>query len=88
MSPYAQAKILRAIESREVYRLGEKCRIPNTPKPHDGRPWRRDARRWNVERRLAWLQNVRGILVRHAYPAENFLGFVQRGCTIILLRWY
>jgi DNA-binding NtrC family response regulator len=28
MSPYAQAKILRAIESREVYRLGEKCRIP------------------------------------------------------------
>jgi transcriptional regulator with AAA-type ATPase domain len=28
MSPYAQAKILRAIESREVYRLGGKCRIP------------------------------------------------------------
>jgi transcriptional regulator with PAS, ATPase and Fis domain len=28
MSPYAQAKILRAIESREVYRLGGKHRIP------------------------------------------------------------
>jgi transcriptional regulator with PAS, ATPase and Fis domain len=28
MSPYAQAKILRAIESREVYRLGGKRRIP------------------------------------------------------------
>ena len=28
MSPYAQAKILRAIESREVYRLGGRRRIP------------------------------------------------------------
>jgi transcriptional regulator with GAF, ATPase, and Fis domain len=28
MSPHAQAKILRAIESREVYRLGGKRRIP------------------------------------------------------------
>jgi DNA-binding NtrC family response regulator len=28
MTPYAQAKILRAIESREVYRLGGKRRIP------------------------------------------------------------
>jgi transcriptional regulator with PAS, ATPase and Fis domain len=28
MSPYAQAKILRAVETREVYRLGGKRRIP------------------------------------------------------------
>jgi DNA-binding NtrC family response regulator len=28
LSPYAQAKILRAIESREIYRLGGKRRIP------------------------------------------------------------
>ena len=58
------------------------------PKTQDGRPLRRYKRRWKVERLFAWLQNFRRILVRHEYPAENYLGFVQLGCTIILLRWY
>jgi transposase len=59
-----------------------------TPKTQDGRPLRRYKRRWNVERLCAWLQNFRRILVRHGYHAGNYLGFVQLGCTIILLRWY
>jgi transposase len=58
------------------------------PKTQDGRPLRRYKRRWKVERLFAWLQNFRRILVRHQYHAENYLGFVQLGCTIILLRWY
>ena len=58
------------------------------PKTPDGRPLRRYKRRWKVERRFAWLQNFRRILVRHEYHAENDLGFVQLGCPIILLRWY
>jgi transposase len=58
------------------------------PKTQDGRPLRRYKRRWKVERLFAWLQNFRRILVRHEYYAENYLGFVQVGCTIILLRWY
>ena len=58
------------------------------PKTPDGRPLRRYKRRWKVERLFAWLQNFRRILVRHEYHAENSLGFVQLGCTIILLRWY
>jgi transposase len=58
------------------------------PKTQDGRPLRRYKRRWKVERLFAWLQNFRRILVRHEYHAENYLGFVQLGCTIILLRWY
>jgi transposase len=58
------------------------------PKTQDGRPLRRYKRRWKVERLFAWLQNFRRILVRHQYHAENSLGFVQLGCTIILLRWY
>jgi len=33
-----------------------------------------------------WPQNFRHILVRHDYYAENFLGFVQLGCMMILLR--
>jgi transposase len=58
------------------------------PKTQDGRSLRRDKRRWKVERLFAWLQSFRRVLVRHEYYAENYLGFVQFGCTIILLRWY
>jgi transposase len=58
------------------------------PKTQDGRPLRRYKRRWKVERLFAWWHNFRRILVRHAYSAENDLGFVQLGCTIILLRDY
>ena len=58
------------------------------PKTQDGRPFRRDKRRWKVERLFAWLQNFRRVLVRHEYHAENYLGFVHLGCMIILLRWY
>jgi transposase len=56
------------------------------PATQDGRPWRRDHRRWKMERLLAWLQNFRWLVVRHAYPAANFLGFVHLGCLVILLR--
>jgi transposase len=58
------------------------------PKTQDGRPLRRYKRRWKVERLFAWWQNFRRILVRHEYYAENYLGFVQLGCIIILLRYY
>ena len=51
-------------------------------------PRRRYKRRWKVERLFAWLQNFRRVLVRHEYHAVNYLGFIQRGCTIILSRWY
>jgi transposase len=52
----------------------------------DNRPLRRYRRRWKVERLFAWLQNFRHILVRHDYYADNFFGFVQLGCMMILLR--
>lgn len=52
----------------------------------DERVLRRYKRRWKVERLFAWLQNFRRILVRYEYHADNFLGFVQLGCMIILLR--
>ena len=53
----------------------------------DGRPLRRYRRRWKVERLHAWLQNFRRLVVRYEYHAANFLGFVQLGCIIILLRY-
>lgn len=56
------------------------------PPTQDGRPLRRYRRRWKVERLLAWLQNFRRLVTRYEYHAANFLGFLQLGCIVILLR--
>jgi transposase len=56
------------------------------PATQDGRPLRRYKRRWRIERLFAWLQNFRRILVRHERYLMNYLGFVQLGCLVILLR--
>jgi len=52
----------------------------------DGRALRRYRKRWKVERLFAWLQNFRRLVVRYEYHLQNFLGMVQLGCIIILLR--
>ena len=52
----------------------------------DGRSLRRYKRRWKIERLFAWLQNFRRVLVRYERHVENYLGFVQLGCILILLR--
>lgn len=52
----------------------------------DGRRLRRSQRRWLVERFFSWIQWHRRILVRWEYYAQNFLGFVQLACTLILLK--
>ncbi len=58
------------------------------PKTQDGRPLRRYKRRWKIERLIAWLQNFRRVIVRYEYYPENYQGFVQLGCMVILLRQY
>jgi transposase len=55
-------------------------------KTQDGRKLRRYKRRWKIERLFAWLYNFRRLVVRYEYKAENFLGMVQLGCIVILLR--
>jgi len=52
----------------------------------DGRPLRRYQRRWKIERLFAWLQNFRRLVVRYEHHLLNFLGMIQLGCIIILLR--
>lgn len=52
----------------------------------DHRPLRRYRRRCKVERRFAWLQDLRRLVTRYEYHAANFLGFVHLGCIVILLR--
>jgi len=65
---------------------------PNNPtrkhQTQDGRPLRRYRRRWRVERVFAWLQNFRRLVTRYERKASNFLGFVQLGCLVILLRHF
>ena len=56
------------------------------PKTQDGRPLRRFKRRWKIERLVAWLGNFRRLVVRYERQAVNYLGFVQLGSILILLR--
>ena len=55
-------------------------------KTQDGRLLRRYRRRWKVERLFAWMQNYRRLVTRWEYHIENFLGFVQLACLIMLLK--
>jgi transposase len=52
----------------------------------DGRPLRRYLRRWKVERLFAWLKNLCRLSSRWERYAVNFLGMVQLGFVLILLR--
>jgi transposase len=58
------------------------------PKTQDGRKLRRYKRRWKIERFFAWVYNFRRIVVRWEYHLENYLGFIQLACIVILLRAY
>ena len=56
------------------------------PPTQDRRRLSRYARRWLIERFFAWIQWQRRILVRWEYHAQNFLGFVQLACLVVLFR--
>jgi transposase len=75
----------------ELAQLGVEMIAPHRcnrkkPKTQDGRPLRRYKRRWKIERLFAWLVNFRRLVVRYERYALNYLGFVQLGCVLILLR--
>lgn len=53
----------------------------------DGRGQKRyPARRWVVERTLAWLSKCRAILVRYDKKARNYLGLLQLACGLLWFR--
>ena len=56
------------------------------PPTQDRRRLRRFLRRWLVKSFFAWIQWQRRILVRWEYHPENFLGFVQLACLVVLFR--
>jgi putative transposase len=46
------------------------------------------ARRWVVERTLAWLNKCRAILVRYDKKAQNYLAVLQLACGLLWYRRY
>ncbi len=50
-----------------------------------GQP-RRPARRWVVERTLAWLSRWRGLLVRWDHKVSNYRGCLQLACALLWFR--
>lgn len=44
------------------------------------------ARRWVVERTLAWLSKCRALLVRYDKHSANFLGLLKLGCALVWFR--
>ncbi len=44
------------------------------------------ARRWVVERALAWLSKCRAILIRYDKRASNYLGLLQLACALLWFR--
>lgn len=77
----------RLATERGIELIAPHRRNRQRPRTQDGRPLRRYRRRWHIERLNAWLQNFRRLVTRYEYHAENFLGFVQLGCIVILLRY-
>ena len=59
-------------------------RIGEEKMDHRGRQ-RNPARRWVVERTLAWLSKCRAILVRYDKNPLNYLGLIQLACALL---WY
>ena len=52
------------------------------------RPTQYPARRWVVERTLAWLSKCRAILVRWDKKAKNYLGLLKLACILLWFRRY
>lgn len=61
-----------------IRRIGEEKLAPDGEK-------RYPARRWVVERTLAWLSKCRALLVRYDKKASNFLALLKLACALI---WY
>jgi transposase len=78
----------RLLGDRNIEMIAPHRRGRKKLRTQDGRKLRPYRRRWKVERLFAWLQNFRRLVVRYEYHADNFLGFVQLGCAIILLRFF
>lgn len=77
-NPTGHATVKERGYTPHIRRIGEEKLDETKRKRHP-------ARRWVVERTLAWLNWWRGILVRTAKKSSNYLGSIQLACILI---WY
>ncbi len=52
----------------------------------DGRPLRRYARRWTVERTISWMQNFRRLCIRWEKSTVLYQGLLHLTCALMLLK--
>lgn len=82
----------RALQLRLATERGIELIAPNkggqrpSRRHQDGRALRRYRRRWKIERLFSWLKRWRRLVVRWERKAEIYLGLLQLGCVVILLR--
>ena len=68
--------------TEHIRRIGEEKLDENHEKRHP-------ARRWVVERTLAWLSKFRAVEIRRDVNAENYAGLVKLACVLIWTRiWH
>jgi len=77
-NPNAEQVVLDQNYVPHIRRIGEEKLDQNRRKRHP-------ARRWVVERTLAWLSKCRAILVRYAKLPCVYLGLIQVACILL---WY
>ena len=76
------------LQSEGVEMIAPHRRNRTRARTWDGRPLRRMARRWKVERFFAWLQWQRRVAIRWEFHPENYFGFVQLASLLILFRQF
>lgn len=76
-NPTGKATVAATDYVPHIRRIGEEPPKKSQPKY--------PARRWVVERTLAWLSKCRAILVRYDKNPGNYLGLVQFACALL---WY
>lgn len=77
-NPTGHATVAAGAYTSHIRRIGEE-------KLDEAQRKTRPARRWVVERTLAWMSKCRAILVRHAKKSCNYLAMVQLACVLL---WY
>lgn len=78
-NPTGREAALSRSYTPHIRRIGEE-------KLDEGMRKRHPARRWVVERTLAWLSKCRGILVRYEKKAANYLGLLELACAFLWFR--
>jgi putative transposase len=77
-NPTGEAACAAAGYVPHIRRIGEEKLDTRGEKTHP-------ARRWVVERTIAWLQKCRALLIRYDKKSQNYKGLIQLACALL---WY